>query len=228
MRIKILGNWYDIECIEAYYKQFNAEILENTECDIEDVEINGRHLAHLNNEVSKSEAVEPQDNKPTEKVGKEDIFPTKNGKFRVGDEVMTIGVDGKIFHGRISKINDYLCQVIGRDGNTLTGVLLSELVDDSDDADFNYKQAQIRKKQAEYWEKRAENLNSASDGFYYHTKEEPKQYTIAPPEVHQPIDWEQRTYDLAAQIYVKRQYSTQGCYNDAKAFVDEYRKEAKL
>jgi hypothetical protein len=210
MKIKFLGKWYEIQCFNITKNDGTAFITKDYESSIDDVEINGLHLAEsigrLNNEVSKSEAVEPQDNKPTEKVGKEDNFPTKNGKFRVGDEVMTIDLYGGIFRGKIAKIYGVgLCQLVTPDGKSkLIDIPLSNLVDNSDDADFNYKQAQIRKKQAEYWEKKAlANIGNA-------------------------IDWEQRTYDLAAQIYVKRQYSTQGCYNDAKAFVDEYRKEAKL
>jgi hypothetical protein len=150
------------------------------------------------------------------KVGKEDNFPTKkNGLWAVGDEVMTIDTDGKIFHGKISEmIGDGMCQVMNRDGDTLTGVLLSKLVDDSDGADPNYTAAQINAMQAEYWQHQNDWRggckldNNLPDG--------------------NAIDWEQRQFFLAAQIYAHKDCLYPDCMTEAKNFIDHYREETKL
>jgi hypothetical protein len=210
MRIKFLGEWYDIQCFNITKNGGTAFITKDYENSIEDIEINGRHLAHLNNEVNKTEAVEPQDNKPTENVGKEDNFPTKHGEFRVGDEVMTIDFGGNIFRGTINELyGNGLCHLVSPDyKRNLIDIPTSKLVDDSADADPYYAAVQIRKKQAEYWEKRASaNISNV-------------------------IDWEQRRWDLACSLFSrykgKDSRDAEEIIHFADVLIDEYRKEAKL
>jgi hypothetical protein len=43
------------------------------------------------------------------------------------------------------------------------------------------------------------------------------------------IDWEQRTYDVAAQLYVRQlTLSEQECVDAAKKLIDTYRKQSEL
>jgi hypothetical protein len=144
MRIKILGKWYDISYIKVEDDSPRRYITSNNDNIIEDIEINGRHLAtsvesDVISDYPKGRVTEGEYDvmKVTAEGTKEATIRGK-GCWEVGDEVMTIDPDGKIFHGKISEmIGNDMCQVMNRDGNTLTGVLLSKLVDDSDGADPN-------------------------------------------------------------------------------------------
>jgi hypothetical protein len=106
-------------------------------------------------------------------------------------------------------IGDGMCQVMNRDGNTLTGVSLSKLVDDSDGADPNYTAAQINAMQAEYWEERAQRQSDSKE-----------------------IDWEQRRWDLACRLSIryhgKERRDAEEIIRFVDVLIDEYRKEAKL
>jgi hypothetical protein len=221
MRIKFKGEWYDIQCFNITKNDGTAFITKDYESSIEDIEINGSHLAaSVESDVI---SVYPK-GRVTE--GKYDVMKVtaegvteaairKKGCWEVGDEVMTIDPDGKIFHGKISEmIGDGMCQVMNRDGDTLTGVLLSKLVDDSDGADPNYTAAQINAMQAEYWQHQNDWRggckldNNLSDG--------------------NAIDWEQRQFFLAAQIYAHKDCLYPDCMTEAKNFIDHYREETKL
>jgi hypothetical protein len=79
MKVKFKGEWYEIQCFNITKNDGTAFISKDYEADIEDIEINGRHLVHLNNEASKTEAAKQQNDKPTEKAGREEKFPAKDG-----------------------------------------------------------------------------------------------------------------------------------------------------
>jgi hypothetical protein len=213
MRIKFLGEWYEIQCFNITKNDGTAFITKDFECDIEDIEINGRHLAPS----AESDTIPAYPKgRVTEgeydvmNVGKEDNFPTKHGEFRVGDEVMTIDFGGNIFRGTINELyGNGLCHLVSPDyKRNLIDIPTSKLVDDSADADPYYAAVQIRKKQAEYWEKRASaNISNV-------------------------IDWEQRRWDLACSLFSrykgKDSRDAEEIIHFADVLIDEYRKEAKL
>jgi hypothetical protein len=210
MRIKFLGKWYDIQCFNITKNDGTAFITKDYESSIEDIEINGRHLAaSVESDVI---SVYPK-GRVTEgkydvmKVGKEDNFPTKNGKFRVGDIVMAIDTDGEIFRGCIKEVHDSGTVCISNDDGEreLDGVPFRELVDDSDGADPYYAAVQIRKMQAEYWKEKAQRQSDSKE-----------------------IDWEQRQFFLAAQIYAHKDCLYPDCMTEAKNFIDHYREETEL
>jgi hypothetical protein len=205
MRIKFLGEWYDIQCFNITKNDGTAFITKDYENSIEDIEINGRHLAHLNNEVNKTEAVEPQDNKPTKK---------KQERLKVGDIVMTVNNDGEIFRGCIKEVHDSgtVC-VSNEDGiHEIDGVPFRELVDDSADADHTYSAWRIATMQAEYWKGKAQRPSDSK-----HSK---------------MIDWEQRRWDLACRLSIryhgKERRDAEEIIHFVDVLIDEYRKEVKL
>jgi hypothetical protein len=111
MRIKFLGEWYDIQCFNITKNGGTAFITKDYENSIEDIEINGRHLATDKDVATKTEAVEPQDNKPTEKVGGyEYTHICVSDKPEVGEEVVVM-LNGTPTKGVIKSIQDEVAEV---------------------------------------------------------------------------------------------------------------------
>jgi hypothetical protein len=288
MKVKFDGEWCEIRFIRTDGMNFDIDpIYCDHEKYIEDVEINGRHLAHLNNEASKTEAAKQQNDKPTEKAGREENFPTNTGcKFvpgdrvrvsygnrraygivkrvdeegfaevdilddnatiirglneltkvtddeknkalcrrcqasqnqvnqcwEVGDEVMTIDQGGDIFRGTIADIFDSgLCRVMSVDGNNnLTGVPLSDLVDNSADANPTYSAWRITTLQMGYWKKKA-----------LHQSIPPLLDVIPTP----PTDWEGRRWALACHVLTSNLLEPRTVLECVDKFIEAYRKES--
>jgi hypothetical protein len=161
MRVKFKGEWYEIQCFNITKNDGTAFITKDYENSIEDIEINGRHLAPDKDVATKTEAVEPQDNKPTEKVGEyEYTHICMSDKPEVGDE----GASYAVFRS-FDELN--------------TGIAVAS-------------------------EELKNNI------IHWHEQKE--------------IDWEQRQFFLAAQIYAKRDFcSYQESMAEAKDFIKYYR-----
>jgi hypothetical protein len=211
MRIKYKGEWYEIRFICVDGMKFDIDpIYCDHEQYIEDIEINGRHLAHLNDEVSKSETAKQQNDKSTEKVGKEENFLAKDGtktQVKVYQDVKFL-CDGSIRKGNIEKVYQNTCDILS-EGTMMYNIDKKYIVDDSVDANPLRQERELLKLQAEYWKKEAQRLSDSKP-----SKE---------------IDWEQRTWETYLRLYnPKDNYTADLTVKKARTTVNTYRENMKL
>jgi hypothetical protein len=126
---------------------------------------------------------------------------------------MTIDQGGDIFRGTIADIFDSgLCRVMSVDGNNnLTGVPLSDLVDNSADANPTYSAWRITTLQMGYWKKKA-----------LHQSIPPLLDVIPTP----PTDWEGRRWALACHVLTSNLLEPRTVLECVDKFIEAYRKES--
>jgi hypothetical protein len=213
MRIKYKGEWYEIRFIRVDGMKFDIDpIYCDHEQYIEDIEINGRHLAHLNDEVSKSETAKQQNDKSTEKVGKEENFLAKDGtktQVKVYQDVKFL-CDGSIRRGNVEKVYQNTCDILS-EGTMMYNIDKKYIVDDSVDANPLRQERELLKLQAEYWQEKSHS-------------DIPDLIPPAPD-----IDWEQRTWEAFLKMYNPNDsYEADSTLEKAKSVVNAYREKTQL
>jgi hypothetical protein len=203
MRIKFKGEWYEIQCFNITKNDGTAFITKDFECNIEDIEINGRHLGR-------------EDNFPTN-AGIETNCDSKrnNRDLVVGDEVIFLDKDGVPISGKITKIseeengakkynavsNDEKYKMYGMPAGYF---VLKGYVDSDRD---------LYRLMAEHWRQKAR---------YFQEVSERRDDQLA--DASKTIDWEQRIWEA---ILIKGRGLA--CDIDtAKSLVEDYRKGMNL